>query len=155
GRHRPQDRRRGVHQQRARIAADSVPGTLRAEHAGGGLVRHEDDAEGHDAGPRSGPPARRGHADHGRCQRNADSGARPGSREEGLRRRVQRDRQAIRSPGMSTAATSKTASQADTSKTASQADTSKTASQADTSKTASQADTSKTASQADTSKTAS
>src|SRR6185436_10107853 len=115
----PQDCRRGVHQQRARIAADSVPGTLRAEHAGGGLVRHEDDAEGYDAGPRSGPPARRGHADHGRCQRNADSGARPGSREEGLRRRVQRDRQAIRSQGMSTAATSKTVSQAGTSKTAS------------------------------------
>ena len=44
-----------LHQQRAGLAADSIPRALRAQHAGGGLVRHEDDAEGHDAGPRTGP----------------------------------------------------------------------------------------------------
>ena len=41
------------------------------QHAGGGLVRHEDDAEGHDAGARDGPPARRAAADDGSGQRDS------------------------------------------------------------------------------------
>ena len=77
GGHRAQDRGRGADQQRHRLADGAVPRPDGARPARGGLVRHEDDAEGHDAGARDGPAARRAAADDRRHQRVPHRRARP------------------------------------------------------------------------------
>src|SRR6185369_9279747 len=106
-RHRSQDGGRGVHQQRAGLADAPVPRSLRGEHAGGSLVQYVDDAEGHDARPRARPPGRRPAAD--RIDRQRVPHRRPGDGDgtEGLRRDLQRPRQALRSVRMTPTAAAK------------------------------------------------